>query len=94
MNQEHLYVQVGFRKGKRTRDKIANVHWIIGKTREFQKTIYFHFVDYSKAFDYVDHDKLWKILKEMEITEHLTYFLRNMYAGQEATVKTGHGIRD
>ena len=94
MNQEHLYVQVGFRKGRRTRDKIANVHWIIGKTREFQKTIYFDFVDYSKAFDYVDHNKLWKILKEMEIPEHLTYFLRNMYAGQEATVRTGHGTMD
>ena len=97
--QQHVYcelpdVQAEFRKGRRTRDKIANVHWIIGKTREFQKTIYFDFVDYSKAFDYVDHNKLWKILKEMEIPEHLTYFLRNMYAGQEATVRTGHGTMD
>ena len=94
MNQECLYVQAGFRKGRRTRDKIANDHWIIGKRREFQKTIYLCFVDYTKAFDCVDHNKLWKILQEMGISEHLLCFLRNMYVGQEATVRTGHGTID
>ena len=81
-------VQTGFRKGRGTRDQIANICW---KAREFQKNIYFSFVDYAKAFDCVDHNKLWKILQEMEIPEHLTCLLRNLYAGQEATVRTGHG---
>ena len=94
MNQEHLYVQVGFRKGRRTRDQIANVCWIMEKAREFQKNIYFCFIDYAKAFDCVDHNKLWKILKEMGIPDHLTCLLRNLYAGQEATVRTGHGTTD
>ena len=87
-------VQAGFRKGKGTRDQIANIRWIMEKAREFQKNIYFCFIDYAKAFDCVDHNKLWKILKEMEITDHLTCLLRNLYAGQEATVKTGHGTTD
>ena len=78
----------------RTRDQIANIHWIIEKSREFHKNIYFCFIDYAKAFDYVDHNKLWKILKEMGIPDHLTYFLRNMYGGQEATVRTRHGKMD
>ena len=83
-------VQAGFRKGKGARDQIANIHWIIEKAREFQKNI--SFVDYAKAFDYVDHNKLWKILKEMGISGHFTCLLRNLYAGQEATtVRTGHG---
>ena len=81
------------RNGKETRDQIANIHWIIEKSREFQKNIYFCFIDYTKAFDYVDHNKLWKILKEMGIPDHLTC-LRNLYAGQEATVRTGHGTTD
>ena len=81
----------GFRKGRGTRDQIANVGWIIEKAREFQKNIYFCFIDYAKAFDYVDHNKLWKILKEIGIPDHLTCFLRNMCAGQEATVRTGQG---
>ena len=85
-------VQAGFRKGRGTRDQIANIHWIIEKAREFQKNIYFCFIDYTKAFGCVDHNKLWKILKEMEILDHLTCLLRNLYAGQEATVRTGqHG---
>ena len=84
-------VQAGFRKGTGTRDKIANIFWIIEKGREFQKSIYFCFIDYAKAFDCVDHDKLWKILKEMGIPDHLICLLRNLYAGQEATVRTGHG---
>ena len=84
-------VQAGFRKGRGTRDQIANICWIIEETREFQKNIYFGFVDYAKAFDCVDHNKLWKILKEMGIPDLLTYLLRNLYAGQEATVRTGHG---
>ena len=91
MNCELPDVQAGFRKGRGTRDQIANNHWIIEKAREFQKNIYFCFTDYAKAFDYVDHNKLWKILKEMGIPDHLTWLLRNLYAGQEATVRTGHG---
>ena len=91
MNRELPDVQAGFRKGRGTRDQIANVHWIIKKAREFQKNICFCFIDYAKAFDCVDHNKLWKILKEMGIPDHLTCFLRNLYAGQEATVRTGHG---
>ena len=87
-------VQAGFRKGSGTRDQIANTHWIIKKAREFQKNIYCCFVDYAKASDCVDHNKLWKILKEMGIPSHLTYLLRNLYAGQEATVRTGHGTID
>ena len=83
-------VQAGFRKGRGTRDQIANIRWIIEKAREFQKTIYFCFIDYAKAFDCVDHNKLWKILKEMGIPDHLTCLLTNLYAGQEATVRTGH----
>ena len=81
-------VQAGFRKGRETRDQIANICWIIKKAGEFQKNIYFCFIDYAKAFDLVDHNKLWKILKEMGIPGHLTYLLRNLYAGQEATVRT------
>ena len=87
-------VQAGFRKGRGTRDQIANIHWIMEKAREFQKNIYFGFIDYAKAFDCVDHNKLWKILKEMGIPEHLTCLLRNLYAGQEATVRTRHGTTD
>ena len=87
-------VQAGFRQGRRTRDQIANIRWIIEKAREFQKNIYFCFIDYAKAFDCVDHSQLWKILKEMGIPDHLTCLLRNLYAGQEATVKTGHRKRD
>ena len=85
-----------FRKGKGTRDHIANIQWIIEKAREFQKNIYFCFIDfdYAKAFDCVDHNKLWKILKEMGIPDHLIYLLRNLYASQEATVRTGHGTTD
>ena len=87
-------VQAGFRKGRGTRDQITNIHWIIEKAREFQKNIYFCFIDYAKAFNCVDHNKLWKILKEMEIPGHLICLLRNLYAGQEATVRTGHGTTD
>ena len=87
MNRELPNVQVGFSKGTGTRVQIANIRWIIEKAREFQKNIYFCFIDYAKAFDCVDHNKLWKILKEMEIPDHLTCLLRNLYAGQEATVK-------
>ena len=94
MNHELLAVQAGFRKGRGTRDQIANICWIIKKAREFQKTIYFCFIDYAKAFDCVDHNTLWKILKEMGIPDHLTCLLRNLYAGQEATVRTGHGRAD
>ena len=90
VNQELPDVQAGFRKGRGTRDKIANTRWIIEKAREFQKNIYSCFTDYAKAFDCVDHNKLWKILKEMGIPD-LMWFLRNLYAGQEATVRTGHG---
>ena len=91
VNHEIPGVQVGFRKDRGTRDQIANIRWIIEETREFQKNIYFCFIDYAKAFDCVDHNKLWKILQEMEIQGHLTCFLRNLYAGQEATARTGHG---
>ena len=91
VNHELSDVQAGFRKGRETRDQIANIHWIIEKAREFQKNIYFCFVDFAKAFDCVDHNKLWKILQEMQITDHLACPLRNLYAGQEATVRTGHG---
>ena len=90
MNQELSDVQAGFRKGRGTRDQIANIHWIIEKAREFQKSIYFCFIDYAKAFYCVDHNKLWKILKEMGIPEQLTCLLRNLCAGQEATVRTAH----
>ena len=94
MNQELPNVQAGFRKGRRTRDQIANIRWIIGKTRAFHKNIYCCFIDYAKAFNCVDHKKLWKILKEMGIPNHLTCLLRNLYAGQEVTVRTGHGTTD
>ena len=94
VNRELLDVQAGFRKGRRTKDQIANIHWIIEKARQFQKNIYFCFIDYAKAFDCVDHNKLWKILKEMGIQDHLTCLLRNPYAGQEATVRTRHGTTD
>ena len=90
MNCEIPDVQAGFRKGRGTRDQIANICWIIDNAREFQENIYFWFIDYAKAFDYVDHNKLWKILEEMEIQDHLICLLRNLYAGQEATVRTGH----
>ena len=93
MNQELPYVQAGFRKGG-TRDQITSIHWITEKTREIQKNIYFCFIDYAKAFDCVDHNKLWIILKEMGIPDHLTCLLRNLYTGQEATVRTGHGATD
>ena len=94
MNHELPDVQVGFRKGRGTRDKIANIHWIIGKAREFQKNIYFCFTEYAKAFDCVDHNKLWKILQEMKLPYHLICLLKNLYASQEATVGTGHGTTD
>ena len=94
MNRELPDIQSGFRKGRKTRDQIANICWIMGKGREFQKNIYFCFIDYAKAFDCVDHHKLWKILKEMGIPDHLTCLLRNLYASQEATVRTGHGMTD
>ena len=94
MNRELPDVQTGFRKDRGTRDQIANIHWITGKAREFQKNIYFCFIDYAKAFDCVDHNKLWKIIKEMEIPDHMTFLLRNLYADQEATVRTEHGTKD
>ena len=94
VNHELPDVQAGFRKGRGTRDQITNIRWIIEKAGEFQKNIYFCFIDYAKAFDCVDHNKLWKILKEMEIPDHLAYLLRNLNAGQEATVRTGHGTTD
>ena len=94
MNRKLPDVEAGFRKGRGTRDQIANIRWIMQKAKEFQKNIYFCFMDYAKAFDCVDHNKLWKILKEMGIPEHLTCPLRNLYAGQEATVRTGHGTTD
>ena len=94
VNHELPDVQAGFRKGRGTRDQIANIRWIIEKAREFQENIYSRSTDYAKAFDCVDHSRLWKILKEMEIPDHLTCLLRNLYAGQEATVRTGHGITD
>ena len=94
MNHELPDVQAGFRKGRGIRVQIANIRWIIKKAREFQKNIYFCFIDYAKAFDCVDHNKPWKILQEMGIPDHLTCLLRNLYAGQEATVRTGHGRTD
>ena len=94
MNRELPNVQAGFRKGRGTRDQIANIRWIIEKAREFQKNIYFCFIDYAKAFDCVDHNKLWKILKETAIPDYLTCLLRNLYAAQEATIRTGHGTMD
>ena len=94
MSHELLDVQAHFRKDRGTRDQIANIHWIIKKAREFQKNIYLCLIDYAKAFDCVDHNKLWKILKEMGIPDHLTCLLRNLYAGQAATVRTGHGTTD
>ena len=94
MNHELPDVQAGFRKGGGTRDQIANICWIMEKAREFQKNIYFCFIDYAKACDSVAHNKLWKILKEMGIPDHLPCLLRNLYAGQEAVVRTGHGITD
>ena len=94
MNREIPYVRAGSRKGRGTRDQIANICWIIRKGREFQKNIYFCLIDYTKAFDCVDHNELWKILKEMGIPEYLTCLLRNLYTDQEATVRTGHGTID
>ena len=94
MNHELPDVQAGFRKGRGTRDQIVNICWIIKKAREFQKNIYFCFIDYAKAFDYVDHSRQWKILKEMGIADHLTCLLRNLYAGQEETVRTGYRTTD
>ena len=93
-NHELPDVQAGFRKGRGTRDQIANIHWIIEKAREFQKYIFFCIIDYVKASDCVDRNKLWKILKEMGIPDHLICLLRNLYAGQDATVRTGHGTTD
>ena len=94
VNCEIPDVQAGFRKGRGTRDQIANIRWIIKKARKFQKNIYFFFIDYTKAFDCVDHNDLWKILQEMGISDHLTCLLRNLYAGQESTVRTGRGTTD
>ena len=94
MNHELPDVRAGFRKGRGTRDQIANIHWIMEKAREFQKNIYFCFIDYAKAFACVDHNKLWTLLKEMGIPDHLTCLLRNLYVGQEATVRPGHGTTD
>ena len=94
INCELPDIQAGFRKGKGTRDQIVNIHWIIKKAREFQKNTHLCFIDYAKAFDCVDHNKLWKILHEMGIPDHLTCLLRSLYAGQEATVRNGHGATD
>ena len=94
VNWELLDVQAGFRKGRGAKDQISNIHWIIKQAREFQKNIYFCFIDYAKAFDCVDHNKLWEIPQEMGIPDHLTCLLKNLYAGQEATVKTRHGTMD
>ena len=94
MNRELPDVQAGSREGRGTRDQIVNICWIIEKAREFQKNIYFCLISYAKAFDCVDHNKLWKILQEMGISDHLSCLLRNLYAGQEATVRTGHGTTD
>ena len=94
VNHEFPDLEAGFIKGRGTRDQIANIHWIIKKAREFQKNIYFCFIDYAKALDCVDHNKLWKILKEIGLPDHLTCLLRNLCAGQEATVRTGHGTTD
>ena len=93
MNRELPDVQAGFRKGRGTRDQTPNIHWNIEKAREFQKNIYFCFIDYAKTFDCVDDNKLWKILKEMGIPDHLTCLLRNLYVSQEATVRTGYGTK-
>ena len=94
VNCELPHVQAGFRKDRRTRDQVANICWIIEKAREFQKNIHLCFIDYAKAFDCVGYNKLWKILQEMGMSDHLTCLLRNLYAGQEATVRTGHGTTD
>ena len=94
MESELPDVQAGYRKGRGTKDQIANIRWIIAKARKFQKNICFCFIDCAKAFGCVDHNKLWKILKEMGIPDHLTHLLKNLYAGQEATVRTGHGTTD
>ena len=94
VNREFPDTQTRFGKGRRTRDQIANILWIIEKEREFHKNIYFCFIDYAKAFDCVDHNKLWKILKEMGLPEHFTCLLRNPHAGQEATVRTRNGRTD
>ena len=94
MNCKLPNVQAEFKKGREIIDQIDNIYWIIKKAREFQKNFYFCFIDYTKSFDCVDHNKLWKILKEMGIPDHLTCLLRNLYAGQEATVRTGHGTKD
>ena len=94
VNREFPDVQAGFRKDRETRGQIANIRWIIEKAREFQKNIYICFTDYAKAFDCVDHNKMWKTLKEMGIPDHLTCLLRNLYADQEETVRTGHGTTD
>ena len=94
VNRELPDVQSGFRKGRGTRDQVADLCWIIEKARELQKSIYFCFIDYAKAFDCVDHNKLWEILQEMAVPDHLSCLLRNLYAGQEATVRTGHGTTD
>ena len=94
VNRELPNVQAGFRKGRGTRAQISNSHWVIKKARKFQKNIYFCFIDYTKAFECVDHHKLWNILEEMRVPEHLTCLLRNLYASQEATVRTGHGTTD
>ena len=94
VNNELPDVQSGFNKGRGIRDQIANICWIIKKAREFQKSIYFYFIDYAKAFDCVDHNKLWKILQEMGMPDHLTCLLRNLYAGQKATFRTRHGTKD
>ena len=94
MNHELPDVQVGSRKGRGTRDQIANIHWIIEKAREFQKNNYFCFIDYTKTFECVDHNRLWKILQEMEIPDHLTCLLRNLHAGQEETFRPRHGTMD
>ena len=94
MNREFPDVQAGFRRGRGTRVQIANIRWIVERAREFEKNIYFCFIDYAKAFDCVDHNKLWKIFQEMGIPDPLTCLLRNLYAGQEAAVRTGHGTTD
>ena len=94
VNCEIPHIQAGFRKGRRTRDQITNICWIIEKAREFQKNIYFCFIDYANAFDCVDHNKLWKIIQEMRISDNLTCLLRNLYAGQKATVRSGHGTTE
>ena len=94
VNRELPDVQADFRKGRVTRDQIGNICWIMEKAREFQKNIYFWFIDYAKAFDCVDHNKLWKLLKELGILDHLTCLLKNLYASQEARVRTGHGTTD